>query len=130
MRIFFMYILILLLLVFITGASSEYNNPLTIAIANSLYCKLTGCSMRGNINFNNQTNNAFDTCTLSSGTCTINNNKVTASTGIFCMSDSGSVNLGSLSITSRTTGTSYVVTSSNALQSTTVDCILIEPVPQ
>lgn len=89
---------------------------------------ITGNLTVQGININNQTNSAFDNCVLASGTCTINNNRVTSNTGIFCMSAGGTVNLGSLSITARTVGTSYEVSSSNVLQATKINCLLIEPI--
>lgn len=75
---------------------------------------------------NNASNGYLDQCLLSSGTCTINNNKVTSSTAIFCMSQDGGSNLGGLQVTSRIVGVSYVVTSINLSQSTVVKCMLVE----
>ena len=75
----------------------------------------------------NLPNQGMDRCKLNSGTCTILNTKVTINTSIFCITQSGSENLGSLHITSRTPGINYTVTSTNKLANQEVACILIDP---
>ena len=104
------------------------NNPTsklhTIGNAN-----ITGNFSAQALSISNSTNNGADFCQLSSGTCTINNNRITADTIILCTAQNGGVNLGALSISARTPGTSYAVTSSSALEADKVGCILFEPKP-
>ncbi|MEK6881246.1 MAG: hypothetical protein AABY22_16615 [Nanoarchaeota archaeon] len=75
--------------------------------------------------FANNSNSGFDSCTLSSGKCTISNTRVTSKTMIFCMSQNTS-NIGALGIILRNDGVNYTVNSSRFSQSGWVACMLIE----
>jgi len=75
------------------------------------------------------TNATMGTGTLASGTATINTTKITASSKVFITDAGGGVlaNIGSLSVGTVTAGTSFVVNSSNALDSSNFNWIIIEP---
>ena len=107
----------------------------SLFVGNGIFTNISvgGVNITGNlsvqsISISNSTNNGMDFCVLASGTCTINNNRVTANTAIFCMTQTGNLNLGSLHITARTAGISYEVTSTNVLGANKVACLLIEPI--
>lgn len=104
---------------FITNDSTKRAN-MTLDFRNSRAVNFNGI----NVNLDNRSNGQVDSCTLSSGTCTITNTRVTASTVILCTSQSGSTNLGSYHITSRNSGVNYTVASSNILENNIVGCIL------
>lgn len=74
-------------------------------------------------------NARMGTGTLSGGTATVSNTSVTANTRIFLSDQGGGVlaNIGSLSVGTVTAGTSFVVNSSNALDSSKFAWLLIEP---
>lgn len=66
--------------------------------------------------------------TLVGGTITISTTKVTSNSRIILTGQGGNIsNLGSYSVTSRTPGTSFVITSSNVLDTNTVSWLIIEP---
>ncbi len=66
--------------------------------------------------------------TLVGGTVVVSTTKVTANSRIFLTGQGGNItNLGSYSVTARTAGTSFTITSSNVLDTNTVSWIIIEP---
>jgi hypothetical protein len=65
--------------------------------------------------------------TLAAGTVTIANTSVTVSSMIFLTDISGGSNLGILSVGAVTAGTGFVVNSSNALDASTFNYLIIEP---
>lgn len=74
------------------------------------------------------TNATMGLGTLVGGTVTISTTKVTANSRIVLTGQGGNIiNLGSYSITARTAGTSFVITSSNVLDTNTVAWVIIEP---
>ena len=80
----------------------------------------------GKIDITTGTNHSAGTGTLSGGTTTISNTLVTASSLIF-LQDTNSVltNVGTLSVTAKSAGTSFTVTSSNALDTSTFNWLII-----
>lgn len=66
---------------------------------------------------------------LIGGTSTVSNTSVTASTRIFLTSESPGGTIGFLSVSGRSAGTSFTVTSSNILDTSTVAWLLVEPSP-
>lgn len=74
------------------------------------------------------TNATSGLATLAAGTVTVSTTKVTANSRIQLTGQGGSItNLGSYSVTTRTAGTSFVITSSNVLDTNTVAWIIFEP---
>lgn len=126
----FILLLILLSTLLLFGCTVYTGNPLSNGTFDNLTAKnlnITGNATIQGFQVNNQTNRGINTCQLSSGTCTISNNRVTADTIILCTAQNGAANLGALSISARTPGTSYTITSSSALEADKVGCLLIEP---
>lgn len=74
-------------------------------------------------------NATMGTGTLSGGTATISTTKVTASSRVFLTDTGGGVlaNIGALYVGTVTAGTSFVVNSSNALDSSNFNWIIFEP---
>lgn len=80
----------------------------------------------------NGANQPMLTCTLSGGTCTVSNTMTVASTDtqqIQCTHQTASGTLGTLSIGTKTAGTSFVVNSSNAADTSKVACAIINSAP-
>lgn len=74
------------------------------------------------------TNATVGTATLSAGTVTVSTNKVTANSIIMISDQGGSItNLGIIYISAKTAGTSFVITSSNILDASTVGWWILEP---
>ncbi len=67
------------------------------------------------------------TATLVGGTAVVSNSTVTANTRIFLTSDAPGGTPGWLSISTRTASTSFTILSSNALDTSTVSWLLVEP---
>lgn len=65
-------------------------------------------------------------CVLKDGLCEINNPKITEKSNIFCMTQSGNENLGSLHIISKNYGVGYTVKSTNSLANQEVSCLIVE----
>lgn len=72
-------------------------------------------------------NAKMGTSTLSAGTVTVSTTAVTASSRIFLTSQSDGGTPGFQRVTARTAGTSFVITSSNAADTSTVAWMLVEP---
>lgn len=74
-------------------------------------------------------NATMGTGTLSGGTLVVSTTKVTASSRIFLTDTGGGVlaNIGALYISARSAGTSFTVSSSNALDTSTFNWIIFEP---
>lgn len=73
-------------------------------------------------------NATLGTGTLSGGTVTINTTKVTASSRIFLTAtQAGVVNIGVMTVSAIVAGTSFTVTSSNVLDSSTFNWVVLEP---
>lgn len=125
--------LILAIVILLAIASCTPRNPVYYVQNNYVTNTIIGnLNITGNVSVqalqvSNSTNNGVNTCELSGGTCTINNNRVTANTIIICTSQNGAINLGALSISARTPSVSYTVTSGSALEADRVGCLLIEP---
>ena len=74
------------------------------------------------------TNATMGSVALTAGTAVVNTTKVTANSRIFLTTNGGTLtNVGFTYISARTAGTSFTITSSNALDASTVDWIIIEP---
>lgn len=66
--------------------------------------------------------------TLSGGTVTVNNTSITANTRIFLTPDGGTLtNVGFVWVSARSVGNSFTITSSNVLDTSNVDWLLVEP---
>lgn len=76
-------------------------------------------------------NATMGTCTLVLGTCTVSTTKVTASSRIFLTVQSlGTVAVATpISVTARSAGTSFTVTSSSATDTSVIAWVIIEPAP-
>lgn len=73
------------------------------------------------------TNACMGTATMVGGTVTVNTTKVTANSRIFLTIQTAGGTLGSVYISARTAGTSFTITSSSALDTSTVAWFLVEP---
>jgi hypothetical protein len=72
------------------------------------------------------TNTKTGSGTLVAGTVTISNTSVTANSKIFVTPTANSANSGALAVTAKTAGTSFVVKSSNAADTSTFDYFILE----
>lgn len=75
------------------------------------------------------TNSKIGTAILVAGTTTVSNTSTTANSRIFVMSQLDGGTPGFLRITSKVVGTSFTITSSSALDTSTVAWIIIESIP-
>lgn len=75
------------------------------------------------------TNSKLGTATLVGGTATVANTSVTTNSRIFVTSQSDGGVVGSLRITAKTAATSFVITSSSALDTSTVAWHIVESIP-
>lgn len=113
-----------------TGGASRalrFTIGATALTANNVDFKL---STAGNgIYIKEGTNATMGSGTLAGGTLVVNTTKVTASSRIFLTDSGGGVlaNIGSLYISARTAGTSFTVSSSNALDTSTFSWMIVEP---
>lgn len=73
------------------------------------------------------TNATMGTATLVAGTVVVNTTKVTATSRIFLTNNVNGGTLGSLSVSARTAGTSFTITSTNILDTSTIAWIIMEP---
>jgi hypothetical protein len=74
-------------------------------------------------------NGISGTATLSSGTVTVNTTKVTANSRIYLTVQNGGLNVGSTYVSTRTAGTSFVITSTNIADASIVAWFIVEPAP-
>lgn len=74
-------------------------------------------------------NASVGTAVLSAGTVTVNNTLITANSQIQLTPQDGSANIGSVWVSAKTVGTSFVISSSNVLDTRTVFWQLIEIIP-
>lgn len=75
------------------------------------------------------TNAKIGTSVLVSGTVTVSNTSVTANSRIFLTSNVDGGTVGFLRVSAKTAGTSFVITSSSALDTSTVAWVIIESIP-
>ena len=75
------------------------------------------------------TNSKLNTAVLVGGTVTVANTSVTANSRIFLTSQSDGGTPGFLRVTAKTVGTSFVITSSNPLDTSTVAWMIVESIP-
>lgn len=74
-------------------------------------------------------NARMGTATLVAGAATVSNTSVTANTRIFAFSQTDGGTPGWLRVSAKTAGTSFVITSSSASDTSTVAWLLVEPAP-
>jgi hypothetical protein len=82
-------------------------------------------TMSGGVSVTTGSNASAGSGTLASGTVIISTTKVTASSLIFLTDTSSGANIGTLSVGTKTAGTSFVVNSSNVLDSSTFNWLII-----
>lgn len=75
------------------------------------------------------TNSKLGTAVLSGGTVTVSNTSVTANSRIFLTSQVDGGTVGFLRVTAKTNGTSFVITSSSILDTSTVAWMIVESIP-
>ncbi len=73
------------------------------------------------------TNATMGRAVLVAGTVVVSTTKVTANSEIFLTNNVNGGTLGSLSVSARTAGTSFTITSSSALDTSTISWLIIEP---
>ena len=73
------------------------------------------------------TNATMGRAVLVAGTVVVNTTKVTATSEIFLTNNVNGGTLGSVSVSARTAGTSFTITSTNVLDTSTISWIIIEP---
>ena len=99
-----------------------YINPTLTSAADFRAIEITA----GKIAITTGSNKAVGQATLSGGTVTVSNTLVTASSLIFISDAGGTItNLGFLSVGTITAGTSFVINSSNVLDASTVNWMII-----
>jgi hypothetical protein len=69
------------------------------------------------------------TATLSSGTVTVTNSTVDASTRIFLTINSASGTVGTPYVSARSSGTSFTISSTSASDASTVAYFIVQPAP-
>lgn len=81
------------------------------------------------LSISNATNSGMDRCTLVAGVCTINNNRISNNTNVFCQVQQNAGTLGSmLYISNRYAGVNYTITDlGGTLDTSIVGCMLVEP---
>jgi hypothetical protein len=72
-------------------------------------------------------NATMGTATMVGGTVTVSTTKVTANSRIFLTVDAPAGTLGSVYVSTRTASTSFVITSTSALDTSTVSWVILEP---
>lgn len=82
---------------------AEFNRNLSISGINRANTAIEG------------TNGKMGVATLAAGAATINNTSVTANSRIFLTAQSGTLNIGTVGVTTRVPGTSFSISSTNAL---------------
>lgn len=115
-------------LIFNYNGAGTYTNVLDIDESGNQTIKgNVSLSVAGNkLKIATGTNASAGTGTLSSGTVTISTTAVTASSLIFITdTSSGSTNVGTLRVSAQTANTSFVVTSSNVLDASTFNWLII-----
>jgi hypothetical protein len=75
------------------------------------------------------TNAAMGRATLVAGSATVSNTLVTANSHIFLSNDEPSGSIGALSVSARTAGTSFTITSTNAGDTSGISWLIVEPAP-
>lgn len=73
------------------------------------------------------TNATMGSAVLVGGTVTVSTTKVTASSRIFLTNNANGGTVGIIYVSARTAGTSFVITSSNALDTSTIAWLIMEP---
>ena len=73
------------------------------------------------------TNAAMGVATLVAGTVVVNNTRITANTRIFLTIQSPAGTLGVVYVSARTAGTSFTITSTSILDTSTVAWMIVEP---
>lgn len=111
----------------IAGTNATITNNFAIRSSGNLCLSTIG----NGLYIKEGSNATMGTGTLSAGTLVISNTKVTANSRIFLTDTGGGVlaNIGALYISARSAGTSFTVSSSNALDTSTFSWIIIEPAP-
>ncbi|HEX8196431.1 MAG TPA: hypothetical protein VF571_09610 [Pyrinomonadaceae bacterium] len=87
---------------------------------------ITQVPLRINGNGTSVSRLSHGTCTLASGTCAVSTANITASSRVFLTGQDNNVT-GALRVSARTAGSSFTVTSSNALDSGVVAWQIVEP---
>ena len=103
-----------------------------IKLNESGLCEITGLDVKlitagRGIYLKEGTNATMGSDVLVGGTVTISTTKVTASSRIFLTSQADDGTVGFLRVSSRTAGTSFVITSSSGTDTSTVAWMIIEP---
>lgn len=101
---------------YVAAGVSSFNGDVKLStVGNGLYIKEGSNATSG-------------LATLAAGTVVVSTTKVTAVSRIYPAGQGGTItNLGSYSITARTPGTSFTISSSNVLDTNTVAWVIIEP---
>lgn len=73
------------------------------------------------------TNKSMGTAILVGGTVTVSNTRVTANSRIFLTNEAVGGTIGIISVGTKTAGTSFVINSSNVLDTSTVAWLIVEP---
>ncbi len=120
-----------------SGMSFGGGGGLTQAQADARYLALAGGTITGGsldivtagqgIKIATGANAKLGTATLAAGTVTVANTSVTANSKIFISDISGGANVGFLDIGVITAGVSFVVNSSNALDTSSFNYLIVEP---
>lgn len=106
-----------------TTSLTVFSSNNAVSITGSL--SITGPNQR--LNIPSGGNNITGTCTLILGTCTVSNTSVTAASIILLTEQNNSGALGTPSISARTPGTSFVITSTSPTDTSLVGYLIIEP---
>lgn len=109
-----------------SGAGSNFAAQFTGIVLHIGDIKLTTAG--NGIYIKEGTNASMGTATLSSGTVTVSTTKVTANSRIFLAANGGTLtNIGSPYVSARSAGTSFTISSTNALDTAVVDWVILEP---
>lgn len=110
-----------------SGASADLNLTAGSTIVKAVTSDLSIATVGYGLKVKEGTNATMGVATLAAGTVVVNTTKVTANSRVFITSEAPAGTIGFLSVSARTAGTSFTITSSNALDTSTVAWLIVEP---
>ena len=118
-------------IIFQTGATTSVAEHFRVANSGEVYVTNGDFQVQTlgyGLQIKHGANGKMGTATLSGGTATVSNTVVTANSYIFLTSQSDGGTPGFLRITAKTAGTSFVITSSNSGDTSTVAWLIVEAI--
>lgn len=107
------------------GSNATITNNYALGLSGSLSLVTAG----NGIFIKEGTNATMGNAVLVAGTVVVNTTKVTANSRIFLTAQNNGGTVGAVSVSARTPGTSFTITSLNVLDTSTIGWIIMEPTP-